>query len=381
MSEAVETLLLLCRCLRPAGAPGDVAPATGSPVHADQWTAVIDLANAHYLTPALWAALEEKGLTECLPADARDFLREAHRLNRARNIGIKEQAVELVGALNRADITPLVLKGGVYLFEGDQEVFDTRMMVDLDLLVPKHEFDKTVSVTRELGYEVLGQVQDGAHQYPPIWREGDPATVEIHHDVGKQRTLLSVEDAFRSAVPLDAEGLRVFALSPTHRIFHNIFHSEIQDGRYAFSGVSLRYLHDLQIIANRHGDQVDWATIRNMLERGGYGAVFGAYMYLGHRLLGFPLPACAQETFRTRMHLRWYLAQIRFKWVKAILSAWGVISVPFGRCRIEYIYGESRSALSLNVNRLRRAWKLIKHYKLGFLGGIAWVYRTLYSKQ
>ncbi len=92
MSDAIETLLLLCRCLRPAGAPGDVAPATGSPVHADQWTAVIDLANAQYLTPALWAALEEKGLTECLPEDAQDFLREAHRLNRARNIGIKERA-------------------------------------------------------------------------------------------------------------------------------------------------------------------------------------------------------------------------------------------------------------------------------------------------
>ncbi len=93
MSEAVETLLLICRCLKLDRSDSAVSRFQQDlSERSDRWPAIIDLANPHYLTPALWAALEEKGLTECLPADAQDFLREAHRLNRARNIGIKEQA-------------------------------------------------------------------------------------------------------------------------------------------------------------------------------------------------------------------------------------------------------------------------------------------------
>ena len=94
MSRALETLLMLCRCLeRPECGPQ--IRSEGLPTSTDQWRAVINLANYQCLTPALWAALEEKDATGNLPEDARDFLEEVRRRNRDRNFRIRDQGVEL----------------------------------------------------------------------------------------------------------------------------------------------------------------------------------------------------------------------------------------------------------------------------------------------
>ncbi len=61
--------------------------------------------------------LEDKGLAGRLPRDLREFLRRAHSLNLTRNEGIRAQAGENATTLDRAGIVPIVLKGGVHLFE------------------------------------------------------------------------------------------------------------------------------------------------------------------------------------------------------------------------------------------------------------------------
>ncbi len=97
MSAALKTLLSLCQCLRSSVPADGPATAKDTPANAEQWTAVIELATADYLAPALWLALQEKGCVDRLPADARAFLKEAHRLNVVRNTKIREQALELLG--------------------------------------------------------------------------------------------------------------------------------------------------------------------------------------------------------------------------------------------------------------------------------------------
>ena len=126
MSVALRTLLSLCQCLRSSTSAG-----TGKdlPASAEQWTAVIALATAHYLAPALWLALQEKDYVDRLPQDARRFLKEAHRLNVARNTKIRDQALELLETLGRAEIKTVIMKGGVYLFEDNQQAFEARIML------------------------------------------------------------------------------------------------------------------------------------------------------------------------------------------------------------------------------------------------------------
>ena len=379
MTEAVETLLLLCRCLRPAGAPGDVAPATGSPVHADQWTAVIDLANVHYLTPALWFALHEKGQVHQLPTDAQDFLEEAYRLNRTRNERIRDQAIELIEALNGTEISSVVLKGGTYLFEGDQNAFDTRMMVDLDLLVPKTHLEQSFEITKSLGYRVLTEYDPRLHQLDPMGREGDSASIEIHKDAGMQRLILPAEDVFRDAVSRDYAGTPLLIPSPTHRAIHNIFHSEVQaQDNYALGHLPLRYLHDLMLLRRRHETEIDWGQVQTSLSRQGYGYLVPGFLYLADRLFGLPMPAASPVTTGAKGHYAWCVAQFKWPALRAVVSFCGTVGHPFRRPPVEYIYGRAHNPVALQVNRLCYVFDLAARYRGASWAKLSDVFRRMF---
>ena len=363
MSEAVETLLLLCRCLRPA----EAGPAEGSPVRADQWKAVIELANVHYLTPALWSALREKDRGHQLPADARDFLEEAYRLNRTRNERIRDQAIELIKALNGAEISSVALKGGTYLFEGEQEAFDTRMMVDLDLLVPQTHLEKSFEIAKSLGYGVLTEYDPRLHQLDPMGREGDSASIEIHKDAGMQRLILPADEVFHDAVLRDYVGTPVLIPSPTHRATHAIFHSEVQaQNNYALGHIPLRYLHDLMLMRRRHETEVDWGKVQDSLSRQGYGHLVPGFLYLADQLLGLPMPESVPVTPAAKRHYAWCMAQVKSPALRAVMSVCGTVAHPFRRPPVEYIYGVAHNPVALQVNRLRYVFDLAARYRGGW---------------
>lgn len=359
LNRSVEDVLLLSRCLAVDG-PADLAVPAGT---GERWAAVIELAGSLFLAPALWTALERKGLSERLPADARDFLMDAQRLNGLRNDRIRDQALELVRALNGAGIAPLLLKGGAFLFDGDRRAARERMMVDLDFLVPDGAFQESVAVAEGLDYRVVYEHQDWTHDYHPLGRPGDAASVEIHRDVGEQRSLIPADEAFRRAVPLSAEGLDLYALSPTDRVLHNVFHSQIQDRQHALDRLPLRQLHDLTLICGRPGDAVSWPEIRAAMEREGYGHALACYLDLANRLLGVPRPPGFAPSWRTGFHYRRCLAQLRYAGLRRLVGFWGTLSHPFGRARIEYIYGSPGNPLMLAVNRARRVGALARRYR------------------
>ena len=128
MSEHRHALAALVRCLRDAPGDGAIAP--------PDWVPVLEIANDHLLTPALWGALGKSGHAAALPADAGEYLATLHRLNGDRNRALGRQAIELIGALNEQGITPALLKGGLALFDGPYADPAVRMMRDLDILVP-----------------------------------------------------------------------------------------------------------------------------------------------------------------------------------------------------------------------------------------------------
>ncbi len=108
MADTVATVQTLRRCLSQDRSPAAVA-ALGHALDATDWKGLVDLANRHFQTPALWWALEDKGLAGRLPRDLREFLRRAHSLNLTRNEGIRAQAGENATTLDRAGIVPIVL--------------------------------------------------------------------------------------------------------------------------------------------------------------------------------------------------------------------------------------------------------------------------------
>ena len=379
MNAAIRTLYQLCHCLRDDGPTGTGSdPPLAGPIAAADWAAVIALANEHYLTPALGLALAEGPAGATLPEAARAFLADARKLNRDRNEGIRRQATELLDAWAAAGIDSVLLKGGAWLFEGRPAAFESRMMVDLDLLVAPGQLEESFAVAKDLGYRVLSEIDPRLHHLDVLGRDGDPASIEIHKDAGMQRHILPSEAVIREAVALPRAGAPVRIPAPGHRATHAIFHSEIQaQNNYALGHIPLRYLHDLQLLRRWHEAEIDWAEVYQRLEAQGYGYVVPGFLYLAERLFGTAMPAAVPPTGAARRHYRWCLAQLRWPGLRAAVSGLGAAVHPLRRPPVEYRFDDSRGGLALQANRLRHLADMAQRYRTGSAGKIFRVFRRL----
>jgi hypothetical protein len=268
------------------------------------WERVVSAAAGHLLLPALWKALRRKGLGDQLPLDVKDFLNEVYVLNATRNKALRAQAAEIVAALSQSSISSVLLKGGAFLFDSAEEDLGDRMMVDLDLLVPKGRLAESVAVLKDLGYETFGDEKLRPHHHPPLFREGEVATVELHWSTGERTELLPAEHVFRDAIGLEPGASKVWIPSASHRVIHAMYHAAVQDGEFRRGIFSLKALLDMIAIAKAYPAMIDWELIDSSMRRCGFGRVLEAQVYLANRLLNWPPPRSVSPTWRAALHYR-----------------------------------------------------------------------------
>jgi hypothetical protein len=308
MRSQTDGIFTLCSLLaehgerRAATAVAQLASHQGSP--SSSWEGVVSVAAGHLLLPALWKALGRKGLGDQLPPDVKDFLNEVYVLNATRNKALRAQAAEIVTALSQSSISSVLLKGGAFLFDSEEEDLGDRMMVDLDLLVPERRLAESVAALKDLGYETFGDEKSRPHHYPPLFREGEVATVELHWSTGERTELLPAESVFRDARTPELGASKVWIPSASHRIIHAIYHAAIQDDDFRRGIFSLKALHDVITIAKAHPSLIDWELIDSSMRRCGFGRVLEAQVYLADRLLNWPPPPGVSPTWRAALHYR-----------------------------------------------------------------------------
>lgn len=380
MSDRVASFLLLCRCLSRADGPAAGASLSDELRRHDiDWMEIVRIANHHFVAPALWQALQRKGAAGSLPGDVGDFLELTYRHNVARNERLKDQACKVAAALNACGVEPIILKGGVRLFEGSIGNSGDRMMIDLDFLVPAHQFTASVGTLKDRGYSPVGDIEGWTYQYPPLVRAGEVASVEIHRDVGEQKTMITSEAAFRGAVELDTAGVRLKALSLTHRIVHNVFHSRIQDRNHELGVISLKHLDDFVATAGRHGPHIDWDAVSSTMYSFRMGAAWESYVLLAERLLGLSPPSGIRRGRRSVFHYNRCLLQLRWDWMMAAANTWATLTHPFQRCHISYIYGCGANPISLMFYRLVHGYKILRRRKFAVFAKIKTTRKAFYD--
>lgn len=297
------------------------------------WKTVIGLANAHLVSPTLWVALSDRGLANSLPSDVRDYLHEMHRLNSVRNQRLRLQTIEASRALNSIGVTPVLLKGAASLFVKTYGDLGSRVMTDLDLLVPQERAMDCWNQLRTLGYRRSDPDTDvdfyHYHHLEPLSRSGEYATIEVHkaalspvrtgrlygvcvtpEDVDRMTQLIRKE-----AEPVREQEVAMSVPSRTHRTLHLILHSAYVDNAHRCGTLPLRPIHELALMQSVFGEDIDWSTIRGVLEADGKSNVLNDWIYLAHRLYGSPLPDGIEPGFgpvvhfaRCRIQARWGLS-------------------------------------------------------------------------
>ena len=354
-----ETLRLLCRCLGAAEPPETLRRRLGEETG---WVPLAAAANAYLVAPALWRALARKGLLPSVPGDFRDYLAAIHDANAIRAATMRDQARRAVAALNEAGIAPLILKGGARLFEEQAADGPARMMADLDLLAPAGRFDAALAALRALGYAEADEPAERDRHSVTLRRQGEPAAIDLHRDIGPQRDFLGLAAAIAAAVPVAGEACRLFMLSPTHRVMHLFFHAEIHDRGHARGAIPLRALDDFAAIAARDASAIDWASIARAADRLRLGGAWDAWLVLAARCLGVDVPP-PRRPLRAALHYRRCLFQLDHARLGAALRAAIAVTEPLAYANIDYRYGCGASRSRLWRARARETLRLFGKYR------------------
>ena len=354
MKGYVSALDFISDCLTVGNAPHERLPLRSvvTSAHLD-WTDILTTANEQLVSPTLWAALRGRSLTSDLPADVGDYLREINRLNRVRNERLRVQTLDAANALNAIGVVPILLKGTASLFLDTYEDPGSRIMVDLDILVPRKDAEDCWNQLCKQGYSPIGCGRDFSrhHHLEPLQRPGDYGTIEIHHDALEENADDgSLTRRIRTHCrPVKNAGVAMCVPDRTSQVLHNILHAAVAHGGYERGVGSLRSLHELALTASQNREPIDWKEIRSWFERSGKTRVLDSWLYVAHRLFGCQLPTNTRPTPSAIGYYARYRMQARWPWIDAVARR----TLLFSARNIQERYGCDNSFTSLSNGRLR----------------------------
>jgi hypothetical protein len=330
MSSNRRALQDLLRCLR------------GGPVASTaDWNAILAVANDHLLTPALWGALQRFGRTEMPPAEVAAYLAMVGGLNEERNRALRRQAMELATAFNRRGVRPAFLKGGLALLAGAPEAMGSRMMRDLDILVPGERRAECVAVLAEAGYSLMRGYGEGHNAVGDFARPGDAGSVDLHVELLDQPWLLAARDVWRRASILEVEGATIAVPSPTDTVLHELLHAQVHHlGQFYRGELRLLQIHALVRLVRHHGVAIDWPAIERDLDRHRLTTALHSYLLAAQRMFGLAWPLLRSPTAAARLHYWRCGLQLGSSAVQALGTRWGNLRGGLAWHRMRALYGE-----------------------------------------
>ena len=225
--------------------------------------------------------------------------------------------------------------------------------------------DTSVSALRAIGYQEDRQGAPWTYHYRPMLKSGEFAPVELHAYVGEQRDLLTPEEVLRDAVPIEANGIRLKSLSPIHRVFHNVIHSQLQDRGHGLGIIWLKQLCDLVRFCHTHGAEVDWQALQHYAASRRLEGVLSSRLYLGHRLLGLNLPSGMTPTFATNLHYRRCVFQASRRSIDRAVRLWAIATEQLKSSHLDLMYRCGTRSWKRHIYRIIHAVRVLWRYRNG----------------
>lgn len=227
-----------------------------------RWDAAIRQARSSRLLPSLALRLEDEQLPPHAPVQR--ALATARVGAHATATRMRWELDQLLPALNRVGVRPLLLKGAAYLAH-DLPASRGRLFSDIDLLVPRARLAAVEDSLRYAGY--VGTHLDAydqryyrqwMHELPPLQHLQRLITLDVHHNILPltARAKPDPERLFAAAVPV--AGTPFWTLAPVDMVLHSICHL-FYDGEWDHA---LRDLWDMHQLLHHFGrDPAFWQAL------------------------------------------------------------------------------------------------------------------------
>jgi hypothetical protein len=274
--------------LRAIADPGSLARLT-----LPEWEALLACARRNVLAAHVSLLAQRAGVESNLPPEVRRHL-EGARLYAARIAQLGRWELDRIRRAVGPGVSLIALKGAGYLLRG-LDFAGTRLMSDVDILVPREALDAVERALLDAGWQ--GAKLDPydqtyyrrwMHELPPLQFPGRTLGVDLHHTISPPVSRLRPDAAlfWEDSQATAFRGYRVLSPADTflHSAVHLFFDSDFRD--------RFRDLVDLHELAAHFGASPDfWEHLSERAQRQGLGRpLFHAVDHL-RRILGTPMPA------------------------------------------------------------------------------------------
>ncbi len=271
------------------------------------WEHLVRIAAGEKVLPTLYGRMRELGVASQLPADISEFFCALEELSFERNQAILAELAAVGTLLNSIGIEPVLLKGSAYLLSGVYSDIASRLLADIDLLVPSAALLSVVDVLRRSGYEedYRDPFPSLSHHHPMLRRSNGPG-LELHHTLGLGvcPAILSATEMLSNSQPHEFRGARFRLPSPAHLVTHQIMHSQVHHHYSERIWPSLRTMYDLSLTASHFGDAINWSSVQDRFRQNRRSAIFTLHLSIIRDVLGTDVPGVAIKGALTR--LRWH---------------------------------------------------------------------------
>jgi hypothetical protein len=234
-----------------------------------------------------------------------------YQLNVERNQTLRQQALELIQALNAVGIEPLLLKGSLALFSDLYADPGMRMLRDIDVLVPAHAAPDAVRVLQSLGYGVKELYEAGHNAIGDFARENDPGAVDLHVEIVDMPYLLPADEVRQRARAMQVGDARFFLPSPTDAVLHHLLHAQVHYlGNFYRGLLELRQLYEFSTMVRHYAGAIDWGFCIDRLTRHRLETPLQSYTLAASRLFDLAWPLPGQPGRTAKMHFQRCLLQI-----------------------------------------------------------------------
>ena len=227
----------------------------------EQWQELMELAHAQHMTPMLVEAVYTSAAFRMLPEEIKWQARKQARQQVFAQIGKDRVLYELLGAMEKAKVPVLVMKGAVC--RSLYPLPEARPSSDEDLLVPPEAFERAVEVLRKKDFRTEQEdIPDDAYEVGFFSSEG--MHIELHRlPLDPDLPLMgAVNDCFSGAFEnkeiIKFRGTGLPAMPPHEHMLFLLLHAF---KHLLHTGVGLRQMCDILLWGERYADGIDWRKL------------------------------------------------------------------------------------------------------------------------
>ncbi len=268
------------------------------------WDEVVKISTGHFVFPALYCNLKRANFLHYLPKELVEYMMHITNLNRERNQQIIAQAKEINEVLLANDITPIFLKGTGNLLEGLYEDIAERMVGDIDFIISKKDYHKTIQILKKQEYAVHEdeKMTRGYHwHYPKLVHPKKIAAVEVHNKILKKPfDHLFNEDAIIQSAIIKSN---YCVLSTNYKVLNAILPKIINDNLYYSYIIPMRTMYDVFLITNN-------SHYKNSIAHKRVSKKFNNYLSCIKLVLNNPDTITVENTRASKKYQKSYLLKV-----------------------------------------------------------------------